>query len=350
MVGILERGQSKSNRIAYIDAAKGIGILLMILGHTGMYGLPVVMHKMIYSFHMPMYFIISGFLFNTKKYENVVFSKFIKREFIKYIIPYFVFAFINLVLCILFDLYKGGLSISVITEDLLKYIPGILYCYADIDHMPNCSPIWFLMCLFSSRIVYFCIKKYLKKGSNFICLIFPVISYILSAFVPFILPFRIATVPCSVAFMALGNIIKNHKILEKSKLWYACVAIPGLVVSCFNIDDVGLSESTYSKPLYFIMFLFTSVLVSYSIMLIVSRAAFLQNKFFVFLGSTSITAIGYNYFLRTFTGELYYFIPFISSIPMNWMTSFVLTVLFTVLLCLLSRKKLFKIPLCGKFS
>ena len=80
------------------------------------------------------------------------------------------------------------------------------------------------------------------------------------------------------------------------------------------------------------------------------RAAFLQNKFFVFLGSTSITAIGYNYFLRTFTGELYYFIPFISSIPMNWMTSFVLTVLFTVLLCLLSRKKLFKIPLCGKFS
>lgn len=350
MVGNLEKRPSEPNRVAYIDAIKGIGILLMILGHTSIYQLPVVMHKMIYSFHMPLFFIISGFLFNTDKYKNMAFGKFCKREFVKYIIPYFVFALINLVLCILFDLYSGGWNTAVIIEDLIKYVPGILYCYADIDHMPNCSPIWFLMCLFFSRIVYFLIKKYLKKYGNLICLFFPVISYILSAFIPFILPFRIATVPCSVAFMAFGNIIKNHKILDKSKLWYSCVAIPGLIISCFNIDDVGLSEATYSKPLYFIMFLFTSVLLSYSIILIVSRATFLQNRFFVFLGKNSITAIGYNYFLRTFTSELYFFIPFISNIPMNWVTSFVLTTVFTALLCLLSVKKLFKIPLCGKFS
>ena len=118
MVGILERGQSKSNRIAYIDAAKGIGILLMILGHTGMYGLPVVMHKMIYSFHMPMFFIISGFLFNTKKYENVAFSKFIKREFIKYIIPYFVFAAVIPCGYLIFGKRKSG-------DDLIEAFKNI---------------------------------------------------------------------------------------------------------------------------------------------------------------------------------------------------------------------------------
>jgi acyltransferase len=38
-------------RDATIDAAKGIGIILVVLGHTP--GLPVILKEYIYSFHMP---------------------------------------------------------------------------------------------------------------------------------------------------------------------------------------------------------------------------------------------------------------------------------------------------------
>ena len=86
MVGILERGQSKSNRIAYIDAAKGIGILLMILGHTGMYGLPVVMHKMIYSFHMPLFAIISGFFLHFSDSKKLL-GESLRSKIMKILVP-----------------------------------------------------------------------------------------------------------------------------------------------------------------------------------------------------------------------------------------------------------------------
>lgn len=42
-------------RLTAFDMAKGIGIILAILGHSGIAGA-----KCIYSFHMPLFFIISG--------------------------------------------------------------------------------------------------------------------------------------------------------------------------------------------------------------------------------------------------------------------------------------------------
>lgn len=51
-------------RLDHIDACKGIGILLVILGHTNV---PSIVHTIIYSFHMPLFFIISGYLFSEAK-------------------------------------------------------------------------------------------------------------------------------------------------------------------------------------------------------------------------------------------------------------------------------------------
>ena len=50
----------KSERIAWIDAAKGIGILLVVLGHT--FNIPVWLHNWIYSFHMPLFFLLAGLI------------------------------------------------------------------------------------------------------------------------------------------------------------------------------------------------------------------------------------------------------------------------------------------------
>lgn len=46
-------------RFDWVDIAKGIAILLMILGHSS---LPNMIQNWIYSFHMPFFFFISGVL------------------------------------------------------------------------------------------------------------------------------------------------------------------------------------------------------------------------------------------------------------------------------------------------
>ena len=62
-------------RIDWIDLTKGIAIFLMVCGHTS---IPLSISNWIWSFHMPLFFIISGILFNATKYPN--FNLFIKEK------------------------------------------------------------------------------------------------------------------------------------------------------------------------------------------------------------------------------------------------------------------------------
>lgn len=54
------------NRIKTIDIAKGVEILLVVMGHsmqTGSYPM-----RVIWTFHMPLFFFLSGFCYNQYKY------------------------------------------------------------------------------------------------------------------------------------------------------------------------------------------------------------------------------------------------------------------------------------------
>jgi acyltransferase len=58
-----ERGE----RFDFIDKAKAVGILLVVLGHVP--GMPDRMVTAIYSFHMPLFFLLSGFLLSRRKLD-----------------------------------------------------------------------------------------------------------------------------------------------------------------------------------------------------------------------------------------------------------------------------------------
>lgn len=53
-----------------LDVVKGIGIIIMVIGHT--HFSDGFLNHYIYAFHMPLFFVISGMLFrkNTLKEEN----------------------------------------------------------------------------------------------------------------------------------------------------------------------------------------------------------------------------------------------------------------------------------------
>lgn len=56
---VIMRQIKDNGRIAWVDIAKGLGIFLVVLGHTYRKN-PV--QNWIYSFHMPLFFILSGWL------------------------------------------------------------------------------------------------------------------------------------------------------------------------------------------------------------------------------------------------------------------------------------------------
>lgn len=67
-----------NKRVEWIDLAKGLGMLLVILGHCVCFG--GIMHNAIFAFHMPLFFILSGIVYKTNskgidsKQENQKFN------------------------------------------------------------------------------------------------------------------------------------------------------------------------------------------------------------------------------------------------------------------------------------
>lgn len=72
------------NRDSYFDVVKGVAILLVIIGHSIQYGngeafftnnlfYNNILYKVIYSFHMPLFMLISGyfFYFSNNKYNTI---------------------------------------------------------------------------------------------------------------------------------------------------------------------------------------------------------------------------------------------------------------------------------------
>lgn len=61
-------------RLDWIDCLKGLGIILVVWGHLN---LPRAVEIIIYSFHMPLFFFISGYLF---KNGNRSYSDYVRKK------------------------------------------------------------------------------------------------------------------------------------------------------------------------------------------------------------------------------------------------------------------------------
>jgi len=73
-----------AKRVQYIDIAKGIGIVLVVMGHNDFALISPFAHKLIYSFHMPMFFFMSGMFFR----PDVPFWSFLCNRFNRVLKPF----------------------------------------------------------------------------------------------------------------------------------------------------------------------------------------------------------------------------------------------------------------------
>ena len=89
-------------RIDWVDYARGVGIILMVFGHSGF---PIQVQKFIWSFHMPLFFFLSGMMYNSLKYSRI--KELIKRVVKTLIIPYVFFSIIVVLGYILLNYFQG---------------------------------------------------------------------------------------------------------------------------------------------------------------------------------------------------------------------------------------------------
>ena len=78
-----------TKRLDYLDYAKGFGIILVVLGHI--YDISNPIKIWLYSFHMPLFFIISGLLIRYTNINERDMNGIIVSKFKSLIIPYIFF-------------------------------------------------------------------------------------------------------------------------------------------------------------------------------------------------------------------------------------------------------------------
>ena len=174
------RTEQKDYNIEY-GVLSCIGILCVVMGHMGCDILSIDGWLPYASFHMPLFFFISG-CFYKREVEEASFYKSIARLIKKLLLPFYFIYVLYWICYILLNKWFGctiGIEVS-----LEKYLMAPIF---DVQPIGFCAPAWFVVTLFGVRVVHLAVQKvlhYFKKNENKKCL-FTIILYIVAGTVAF---------------------------------------------------------------------------------------------------------------------------------------------------------------------
>lgn len=153
------------DRIPWVDTVKAIGMLFIVLGHF----FPPYISAWIYTFNVPLFFVMSGFL--AKKEES--WSVFWQKNLNGLIIPFVLLSVI----------INGPYLIANFTDwhKMLYCLIAILGGFHSIDGMNGCMNMWFVYCLLVVKIMFQCFSsnKHSLMGAS-ICCVVGMVAYHLS--------------------------------------------------------------------------------------------------------------------------------------------------------------------------
>lgn len=244
----------KKNRIKWVDLAKGLGIILVIIGHCVYLGHFV--HNWIFSFHMPLFFILSGLFF--KKDDPV---HLIRKKYRQLIVPFIVFCAIGTAFTLVIPECR-----KVSLEEILGDI------YSGYPNSINVSSIWFLVCLFIVYILFNEIavlsekSKILAYGLLVMIVLFGFAlgkaPELLSGLPRGRLPMSIDCACVAILFFAVGYMFKRHifdgiKAIETRSIFFHLVCIAfALIISVavtFANGTVNLKSLIYNNEILYII-------------------------------------------------------------------------------------------------
>lgn len=154
-------------RLMWIDIAKALAIIAIVMGHSE----NKTIAKYLFWFHVPTFFIISGYFFKpiTNKKE---FYNFVKKKFCQLMIPYSTVLIIDTIYMYYTIINAGKFNITTFMKDLLKAFLGGNY------HSSYYSAIWFLPCLFFTQILFMLIFMVFESSKYRIVIV--LLSYCLA--------------------------------------------------------------------------------------------------------------------------------------------------------------------------
>lgn len=160
---------TKTLRIPWIDVAKAIGIVFVFHGHLVQrfveLGTPAALHQMkwIYSFHMPLFFLLLGLVY---KEREIPFQQFMKRQLLTRLVPAWAFNVASMLGWIVQEHLRGESGwvhqhgwLALVQHCASKLVTMILQ-----GHYAWNVLTWFLICMFTIELWQFSLRRLTRKN------------------------------------------------------------------------------------------------------------------------------------------------------------------------------------------
>ena len=213
------------DRLLWADVMKGIGIISVVIGHV--YGGGI--HKLIFSYHMPLFFFIGGYFFK----PNGSLFYYFKKQSKSLLVPYLSFLTLIYLVFYLPDLIRNSNLENLLGFVFRPLLGGKwLVSYASV--------FWFITCYFlTQQTANYLFIKYSDKKLLIIGSVFLFLSYINSIYLKDLwVPWNLNVVFAAFPFFLLGFMYSKSKFVIKDTVL--------LIISCISIFLVfALDDNTY---------------------------------------------------------------------------------------------------------
>ncbi len=225
-------------RLEWPDLIKAFLIYTMVLCHVGTWS---ILDKCIHSFHMPLFFVLSGYMYDEVKNNN--FLKFIKKKFLTLIVPYLFFS------VVLFAVWNAALYV-LNRHGEMRPVSNLLQNMLWINTEAQTFGVvqWFLTCLFFTSILFYLICK-IAYGNKIIIgcalVVLSALGYLYPVLFDFRLPLAIDTALTATVFYGVGWLVRSvdlDKILH-IKSPYGLIVFAGWG-TLLTFSSIFLNSST----------------------------------------------------------------------------------------------------------
>ncbi len=272
----------KPQRFTDIDMAKGLAILLVVLGHVVATDYPAgntwfeILNPSIYRFHMPFFMFLSGWVFFHTYKKNSGFKDFISKRAFRLLLPYFL-----MIIVVMLGKYLA--STFFLVDHPINNIKTALYDIFWNTKDSSVRFVWYLYVLFIFNFISF---MFLKKTTNIFLLL--VVSFLMCfVYIPQIMFLNL--IFFYYFFFCLGGIFYTYKEVYYSVLAKYKYELLALFITFIVLYKAHFLHINTDVPSKFIIGLLSIPALHGLIKYVIK-----ENKFLLFIGKYSLTIYLFN--------------------------------------------------------
>lgn len=240
-----------ANKIAWIDMARGMGMILVMLGHSAF-----PLNRVIYVFHIPLFFFLSGYLYNESKYHNP--SLLIKNKSKHLLVPYLAFAVINFAVHVFSTLAEKH---TIVMRDVLVHVAGPFVAIRNTAWTSGIGPFWFISCLFVTEILYCLIVNRCKSWKYRMAAVgvLSAMGFCYAKRIATPLPWSIDVASIAILFFAGGHFVRSrYPRIPALPIWVVAPSILCIVIASRQWVDMFVGR--YGNEALFMAGAFSGIL------------------------------------------------------------------------------------------